>query len=154
MMEYLTYFVDAYLFFYVPRFSYSLKVQMVNPKKVYAIDNGLIYTNSVSFSSDQGRLLENMVFLHLRRQTPEIYYFAEKGECDFVVLKQNHEVELVQVCWHLDEENLKRELNGLSEAMLFFGLQKGMIITYNQSDEFIIEDKRIEVIPFYKWATV
>ncbi|MEI7897448.1 MAG: hypothetical protein WCJ26_10470, partial [bacterium] len=49
MMDYLSYFADAYLFFFVPKFSYSLKVQVVNPKKVYCIDNGFIDVNSVSF---------------------------------------------------------------------------------------------------------
>jgi len=78
IMEYLTYFNDAYLFFYIPRFSYSIKVQVVNQKKIYCIDNGFIKTNSISFTPDNGRLLENMVFLHLRRKTNEIYYFAEK----------------------------------------------------------------------------
>ena len=77
-MEYLSYFSNAYLFFFIPRFSYSSKVQLVNPKKIYCIDNGFIKTNSVSFSADTGRLLENMVFMHLRRTTNDIYYFAEK----------------------------------------------------------------------------
>jgi uncharacterized protein len=50
IMEYLNYFSDAYLFFYIPRFSYSGKVQMVNPKKIYCVDNGLVKTNSVSMT--------------------------------------------------------------------------------------------------------
>ena len=88
IMDYLSHFNDAYLFFFVPKFSYSQKVQIVNPKKVYAIDNGLIKANSISFSNDEGRLLENMVYMQLRRQTREIYYFAEKKECDFVVFEK------------------------------------------------------------------
>ena len=78
IMDYLSYFSNAWLFFYVPKFSYSQKVQIVNPKKVYVIDNGLVEVNSVSFSNDMGRLLENMVYMELRRRTQEIYYFAEK----------------------------------------------------------------------------
>ena len=120
IMEYLAYFNDAYLFFYVPRFSYSQKVQMVNPKKLYCIDNGFIKTNSISFSPDRGRLLENMVFLHLRRKKNAIFYFSEKNECDFVVFDGNHPVEIYQVCQELDHENLDREIKGLSEAMDFF----------------------------------
>jgi len=72
IMEYLSYFSDAYLFFFIPRFSYSGKVQIVNPKKIYCIDNGFIKTNSISFSDDTGRLFENMVFMHLRRLSNEI----------------------------------------------------------------------------------
>lgn len=71
MMDYLSYFVDAWLFFFIPEFSYSNKIQLVNPKEVYCIDNGFIDINSISFPEDNGRLLENMVFMQLRRQTPE-----------------------------------------------------------------------------------
>lgn len=152
IMEYLAFFNDAYMFFYVPRFSYSQKVQIVNPKKVYCIDNGIIKTNSVSFSPDNGRLLENLVFLHLRRRTDKIFYFAEKNECDFVVLNHNIPVEIFQVCWQLDQENLDREIKGLEEAMNFFHVSRGEIITFNQTDRFETGDKTILVTPFHEWA--
>ena len=152
-MEFLSYFANAWLFFFVPRFSYSLKVQSVNPKKVYAIDNGFIKANSVMFTPDHGRLLENMFFLHLRRITPEIYYFAERNECDFVVFNRNKLMGGYQVCWHLDQENMQREIPGLLEAMKHFGLQKGNIITLDQTDQFEMEGKTIVVQPFYTIAT-
>jgi predicted AAA+ superfamily ATPase len=152
IMEYLSHFTDAYLFFFVSRFSYSHKVQIVNPKKVYTIDNGLIEANSVSFSSDNGRLLENMVYMQLRRRTREIYYFSEKNECDFVVFERNKISGIYQVCWQLDQNNLDRELAGIISAMDFFGVKKGTVISHNQSDSFTKAGKAISVIPFYKWA--
>ena len=152
IMEYLNYFSDAYLFFYIPRFSYSGKVQMVNPKKIYCIDNGLVKTNSVSFSDDHGRLLENMVFMQLRRVFSEIYYFSEKNECDFVVFKQKIPDTLIQVCWQLDQENMDRELSGLKEAMDFFDLSEGIIITANQTDNFVVDSKSVIVKPFHDWV--
>ncbi|MCK9404753.1 MAG: ATP-binding protein [Chitinophagaceae bacterium] len=152
MMDYLSYFVDAYLFFFIPKFSYSRKVQLVNPKKVYCIDNGFIEINSVSFNEDNGRLLENMVYLQLRRKTPEIYYFKEKKECDFVVFQQGKIRGLYQVCWQLDQNNMDRELSGLVEAMNFFGLKTAGIITNDQSDSFVTDDKTIKVQPFHEWA--
>ena len=152
IMEYLSYFSDAWLFFFIPRFSYSNKVQMVNPKKIYCIDNGFIKTNSVSFSPDYGRLLENMVFLELRYRTSDIYYFSEKKECDFVVFHQKKIQGVYQVCWQLDQENMDREISGLLEAMNYFEIKTALIITINQSDQFIIEDKTIRVQPFYEWA--
>ncbi len=152
VMEYLSYFADAYLFFFIPRFSYSGKVQLVNPKKIYCIDNGFIKTNSISFSADKGKLLENMVFMHLRRTTDDIYYFAEKNECDFVVFHQKKLKGLYQVCWQLDQENMEREIAGISEAMDFFGMEQGYIITFNQSDEFRLEHKTIVAQPFFEWA--
>jgi predicted AAA+ superfamily ATPase len=152
IMEYLSHFTDAYLFFFVSRFSYSHKVQIVNPKKVYTIDNGLIEANSVSFSSDNGRLLENMVYMQLRRRTREIYYFSEKNECDFVVFERNKISGIYQVCWQLDQHNLDREFAGIISAMDFFGVKKGTVISHNQSDSFTKAGKAISVIPFYKWA--
>ncbi len=152
IMEYLSYFADAYLFFFIPRFSFSGKVQIVNPKKIYCIDNGFIKTNTVSFSDDNGRLLENMVFMQLRRTTNEIYYFSEKKECDFVVFEQKKLKVLVQVCWQLNQDNIDREINGLKEAMSFFGINQGYIITAGQSDMFLFDSKTIEVLAFYEWA--
>lgn len=152
VMEYLSYFANAYLFFFIPRFSYSGKVQLVNPKKIYCIDNGFIKTNSVSFNADTGRLLENMVFMHLRRTTNDIFYFAEKNECDFVVFHQKKLKGLYQVCWQLDQENMDREIAGLTEAMIFFGVNQGHIITFNQTDTFQFEHKTIIAQPFYEWV--
>ena len=152
VMEYLSHFADAYLFFFVPVFSYSQKVQLVNPRKVYCIDNGLTQVNSVSFSGDKGRMFENMVFLHLRRQTPDIFYFSQKRECDFVVLAKGNP-SAFQVCWQLDESNLDREINGLTECLDFFGLKSGIILTANQTDHFETNGKTIEVKPFYKWVS-
>ena len=153
IMEYLSHFSDAYLFYFVARFSYSQKVQIVNPKKVYTIDNGLIEANSVTFTPDNGRLLENMVYMHLRRATREIFYFSEKKECDFVVFQGRKLSGIYQSCWQLDQDNLDRELTGLTAAMDFFGVNSGTVITHDQSDSFFKEGKTITVIPFYKWAT-
>ncbi len=152
IMDYLSYFVDAYLFFFIPKFSYSHKVQLVNPKKVYCIDNGFIKINSVSFNEDNGRLFENMVFLQLRRQTTEIYYFSEKNECDFVVFQQGKIKGLYQVCWQLDQNNMNREISGLIEAMDYFNQPTASIITQNQSDTFVIGEKTITAQPFHEWS--
>jgi len=151
IMEFLGFLSDAYLFFFVPRFSYSHKVQLVNPKKVYCIDNGMISTNSTSFSDDQGRLLENMVYGQIRRSSAEIFYFKESKECDFVVFRNGRLEGVFQVCWQLNDDNMKRELAGLEEAMDFFKLDKGTIITFDQEDTLHIGNKTIELKPFHQW---
>jgi uncharacterized protein len=154
IMEYLAAFSDAYLFYFVPKFNYSLKVQLVNARKVYCVDTGLIEANSVSFSHDHGRLLENLVYLQLRRTTKEIYYYAEKKECDFIVGDKGKIRSCYQVCYQLDQQNLERELAGLTEAMNFFKLNEGTIITFDQSDSFTSANKTIRAIPFYQWAAM
>ena len=86
LLEYLNYLEDAYLCFYLPKYSPSLRKQLVNPRKVYVVDTGIVQVNSGSNQEDLGRKLENLVYLGLRRKHQELYYFAEKHACDFVVM--------------------------------------------------------------------
>lgn len=151
VMDYISWFEDSYLLFTVPKFSWSLKSVSINPKKVYVIDTGFGDANSLSFSNDIGRLFENAVYLQLRRTYKELYYFREKGECDFVVKENNLVTNAIQVCAEVSQDNLPRELNGLVEALTFFNLEEGIIITMNQEDEIIIDEKKIKLIPAWKW---
>ncbi|MFW6282692.1 MAG: ATP-binding protein, partial [Minisyncoccales bacterium] len=130
VINYISYFEDSYLLFTLPRFNYSYKKQQVSPKKIYSIDNGLSNANSVSFSKDKGKMLENQVFLSLRKTHFEIFYFKEKRECDFIIKEKNKIKTAIQVCYELNEENPERETNGLLEALEKFGLKKGLILTF------------------------
>ncbi|HPB02283.1 MAG TPA: ATP-binding protein [Bacteroidales bacterium] len=154
MIEYLSHLESVFLFFFVPRFSYSLKVQNQNAKKVYTIDTGLIKANTVSFSKDLGNLFENMVFLHLRRKHEHIFYYSEKQECDFVVVEKNHPEFLIQACYELNADNLERETGGLFEAMSYFGLKKGTIVTLNQKDSFKQNGQIINAIPAHEFLSL
>ena len=151
IMDYISWFEDSYLLFTVPKFSWSLKSVAINPKKVYVIDTGFGDANSLSYSNDTGRLFENAVYLQLRRKHKELYYFREKGECDFVVKENNLVTNAIQVCAEVSQDNLPRELNGLVEALTFFNLKEGIIITMNQEDEMIRDQKKIKLIPAWKW---
>lgn len=152
IMEYMSYLEQSYLLFFVPKFSYSVRKQMVNPRKVYTIDTGLVNVNSLSFSKDLGRKLEDSVFIYLRKRFKEIYYFSEKRECDFVIVEKGEVREIIQVCYQLNQDNLDRELNGLFEALQFFNKVEGSIITFNQSDKFEKEGKIAKVLPFYDFV--
>lgn len=151
VIDYISYFENAYLVFTIPRFSYSYKQQQVNPKKVYSIDNGFSYNNSASFSKDKGKMLENIVFLELRKRFKEIFYFQEKGECDFILKEKEKVILAVQVCFNMNDENKDREINGLLECLNKFNLKEGLILTYNQEDKFEINNKRIILKPVWKW---
>lgn len=143
---YISYFEDSYLLFTISRFNYSYKKQIINPKKVYSIDLGLSSAISVSFSSDKGRLLENVVFLHLRRKYNEIYYFRDEKECDFIV-KERGVLKAIQVCLEINEDNKERELEGLKEAMKKLKIKDALIITLNQDDNL----NGIQLISVWKW---
>ena len=151
IIEYLSYFEDAYLFFQNLKYEYSISKQLGSIKKIYCIDNGLLNSVSFKFSEDIGKLLENLAFISLKRKNKEIYYFSGKYECDFLIKEKNKIVEAIQVTKKLDENNIKREFNGLLEAMKKHKLRKGLIITEDQEDEKNSDGKKIKIIPLWKW---
>ena len=151
VMEFLNYLIDAYLIFLVPRWDTSLKVQAKNPRKVYAIDQGLVNFSSVSGSPDLERLLENTVFLELRRKGLEIWYFRGKKECDFIYRDPDKKLHAMQVCWQVSSSNQIREINGLVEAMDALVVEEGIILTFDQEDLIKVQEKSIRIIPAWKW---
>jgi len=151
IIDYVSYLEDAYLIFTVPCFSYSYKQQQINRKKVYSIDNGFSNHNSVSFSKDRGKMLENAVFLCLRRKWKDIFYFRDQKECDFIVKEKGRITQAMQACFELSDENRDREIRGLIAALKKFSLKEGIILTHNQEDNFVVEGKKIVVMPAWKY---
>jgi len=116
------------------------------------IDPAIIRTIGFRVSEDRGRLLENIVFLHLKTLGKEIYFHKDQQECDFVLREGNRIVEAIQVTAHLsDEEVKKREISGLVEAMKAYNLQEGVILTENKQDTMKVDGFQIIVIPIWKW---
>jgi len=135
VLEYLHFLEQSYLIRLLPRFSWSYRAQITNPRKIYVIDNGLVNAVSVTFSQNTGRKLENMVFAHLRQKYTEIFYYqGAASECDFVIFKDGKVEMLIQVCAELNTDNTQREVNGLWDGLDFFGLNEGTILTINQRD--------------------
>ena len=153
VISFVSYLEDSYLLFSIPKFDYSLRKQLVNPKKVYSVDNGLSNINSSSFSEDKGKMLENLVFVNLRRKYKNIFYFQERGECDFVIKEGTKITRAIQVCYNLNEDNKEREINGIKSALRKFDLKEGVILTDDIDDNFTIDNKKIKVIPVWKWLT-
>ena len=143
----------SYLVCFLPMFSHSTKAQLINPRKVYVIDPGLVNVVSNSMTEDSGRKLENLIFLHLRRKYAELYYFDEKGECDFIAMKNGVVSRLVQVCYELTPDNLKRELNGLLRAMRFFNQREAVIVTFANTDVIKQDGFVIKVVPAYTYLS-
>jgi len=148
VIDYCDYFRESYLMDFIPLYSTSIKKQLANPKKSYSIDPVFARANSLSFSKDIGRRLENFVYNKLRRQNKDIFYFRQsKAECDFLV-KQNEQIVLaIQSCWELNNENMAREINGIKTALTETGAPEGIIITHNQEDKL----DGINLIPAWKW---
>ncbi len=144
---------EAQLIFFVQKFSYSLKEQEVNLRKVYGIDTGLINIVSFRFSENIGRLYENIVFLSLLKRGNEIYYYKNRGECDFVVKKGQKILQLIQVSYQI-EKNKEREIKGLLEAMEKLKVKEGFVITKEKEGKEIIKGKNIKYIPLWKWLII
>ena len=151
VISFISHFEDTYMIFTIPQFNYSLKKMIVNPKKVYSIDNGFTLKNSASFFDDRGRLLENLVFINLRKKNNDIFYFQGENECDFLIREGIKIVKAFQVCYEINEDSKDREIKGLAEALNKFKLKEGIILTYNQEDDFEAEGKKIKLIPVWKW---
>lgn len=150
--QYLSFLQDAYMLSVVPKYDVSVKKQLLNAKKVYGIDLGLMRQISFQHSENQGQLLENLVFLELKRQAKTIYYHHNKLECDFVIKEKNSITQAIQVCWSMhDNKTKQREINGLLDAMTAYHLKEGLILTDDESDSLLIEDKKINMMPVWLW---
>lgn len=119
LYSYLAYLEDAFLVFAVPFFTESLRRIQTTPKKIYAIDNGLVVANTFNLSENRGKLFENQVYLDLRRQGKKIFYYqtTDGYEVDFVTQDQKGRHELIQVAWDLhDPATREREVRALRQA--------------------------------------
>jgi len=148
--EYFEYLENSYLAFLLSRYNPSLKKQIYSNKKVYFIDTGMARVLGFRTGDDIGRMLENIVFLHLKQQDKELYYHKENHECDFIVRKGIRITEAIQVTYRLSE-NKEREINGLCEALTTYKLNEGIILTYDTEDEIIRGKKKIIIKPIWKW---
>ncbi|MDN3504038.1 MAG: ATP-binding protein [Rhabdochlamydiaceae bacterium] len=150
--KYCDHFEQCYLFFFINRYNHSLKKQIQSNKKSYMIDPALIRIAGFRVSEDRGRLLENIVFLHLKRKTKEIYFHKEKKECDFILREGNQITEAIQVTTSLSDPSVrKREFAGLLEAMESYNLKKGIILTEDEEENLNEKEYSIRIIPIHKW---
>lgn len=146
---------SIYLFFSLSKFDPSFIKESSSDKKYYCIDNGLRSILLNPQSEDNGKLLENIVFLHLRRRLPiqaGMHYFKGKKECDFLLTNQQEVTQLIQVTWSMhDTETRKREIEGLLEAAQVTGCNELTILTMEEEEELLEQHTTIHVIPVWKW---
>jgi len=148
LFRYYKHFLQSMLIFEVKKFSESTYKRMRNPAKIYAVDTGLCRRIT---SLDEGRLLENIVFLELKRKGQEVFYFDEKIECDFIARAENDRLSAVQVSFELNEKNREREVNGLVKACKWLATNEGIIFTWDDEEIFGAEGVDIKIIPVWKW---
>lgn len=155
LYELLEHACSIFLFFKVPKFTASIVQENNSLSKYYIIDNGLRSSILLPQSGDEGKLLENLVYLHLRRTkrtNEKIYYYKGEKECDFVVQTEDEISSLIQVTWLLDSHNTPREIGGMLEAAKATGCRNCLIVTYEQEETIETEGCSITVVPAWKWC--
>lgn len=151
LFDYFGYLEEAYAIFSVPIFRSSVREEQRNPKKIYAIDNGLRAVYDASFSPDYSKLYENLVFLALRSKTNEVYYIKERQEIDFYCVLEG-EKQLINVSYEISNpETFEREINSLAEGMEYIGVDKSFLITKEREGTMSVGNKIVVFIPLWKW---
>ena len=147
--EYLLYLEQAYLIYQLNFFSYSLKTSLAiqKPRKIYCIDNGLRNAGSFKFSSDEGKLAENSIFIELKRRSLDVYYWKGRREVDFVVKRRDNTLMGVNVTYTevIDE----RDIKALLEFKENFREKVSELILLTRNVE--RSEGGITYIPIWKW---
>ncbi len=116
--RYLDYLVDSFVFYKVNRFDLKGKVQLATQEKYYLVDIGLLnILVGKEKTSNRGHILENIVFLELKRRGYKVWTGTTRNnEVDFVCKNPLGDIEYYQVAWQIDNENTaKREFDALEK---------------------------------------
>lgn len=152
--DYLEWFEDAFVLFTVRIFDASLARANTNPKKIYCVDHSLVTSISSGILVNSGHLLENLVFIALRRVTLDIFYYKTRAgrEVDFIAGRQDPSRLLVQVCESMaDPQTRKRETTALAEAMAELKLSQGIIVTRHEEEQIQVDSGTIDVVPVWRF---
>ncbi|MBS3136521.1 ATP-binding protein [Candidatus Woesearchaeota archaeon] len=132
---------ESMLFFSIKKFSYKIKEQEIEARKIYCIDNGLIKAKAFSLTQNIGKLYENITAIELKRREysagTKIFYWKNpqtNEEVDFVVKKENRITDIIQVCCSLQNKKTEeREIRALLNASK--ELKCTNLILLNSSEE-------------------
>ena len=154
LYDFLDYAQSIYLALTLQKYDSSLVQKELGERKIYSIDIGLNNATEFKFSDDIGKSLENAVFLTLRREEKELFYYRDQqSECDFVVFEKQRAVQVIQVTYDMSNaETKKREIKGLVNACKQFSLTKGLIVTYDSEATLESDGIEIVLVPFFKWC--
>ncbi len=152
--SFVEWFEDAFFLFTVRLFDASLARSNANPKKIYCVDHALVRSVGSGVLVNAGHLLENLVFMALRRFTADIAYYrcANGREVDFTVRGPDGPRALLQACESLaDPATRKREVRALGAAMAETGLRTGTIVTRDEEETASVDGGAIEVVPAWRF---
>lgn len=153
--NYVQYLEEAYLIACLPKFSFK-KQESLRYRKVYMIDTAFAAISGNQYSRNDGRLLENVVYLDLARKAEksryELFYFKKLVEVDFVIYANREVKELIQVSYSVaDQKTFKREVRALLLAAGELNAGKMTIITLDETNEIQEGNMTINIIPITQW---
>ena len=155
LYDWLAWAQSIYLVRKLDVYSRSVRSEISIPGKYYVIDNGLRSAVIPLQSDDDGKQLENTVYIELIRRkghNAELSYFSGSGECDFVVSEGDEVKRLIQVTWEMsDAETRKREFSGLLEAAKATGCRDLTIITRDEEGEEIRDGLNVKIVPICRF---
>jgi len=137
--NYLNYLEEAYLIFQIYPFSFKLKNQLLQSKKIYVVDSGFINTIIPRITPDYGKIMEILVLIQLLRKKEEVYFYLDYKE-------------YIQVYYDIENPKTKeREIKSLIKASKELKCSNLLIITDDYEAEEKIKGKKIKFIPLWKW---
>jgi len=149
--SYIEYLENSWLLFTLKLYDFSVKRQQVAPKKIYCIDTGLSSTVGFNFSPNTGKYLENLVFLALRRQTRDLYYYTTRGgyEVDFYLPEYR---QLIQVTQRLENSSTRgREVRALEDAVKVLKIDNALILSDANEATFEVSGVPVKVQSIAEW---
>ncbi len=156
--KYLKYLEEAYIIFSLSGFSAKAGERLRSPKKIYTVDNGFVASKAVQHFSDNGKLMENLVFTEFVKRgfepNRELFYYKTRNgrEVDFAIMNGYEISKLIQVCYdvrNLDAE--QREVKSLIEASDELKVDNLTVLTWDDEREVKKNGKTVKFKPLWKW---
>ena len=145
LFDYLNYLESSFLIASITNFHSKFTEKETN-KKYYFLDNGIL---GLFLIEQPTKLLENQIYIELRRRGEHPYFLKRKTEVDFYIPEKGM---LIQVSYSIkNPETLEREVIGLRSAMKAFGITNSWIITYDETKELEVQEGIINVVPAWQW---
>lgn len=151
--EYLSYLEDAFLLRTASLDTRSEQRRMVNPRKAYPMDPGLIPIYDRSGEPKLGHALETCVLLELERRGAEVGYVrtASGYEVDFHARFPGGSTALIQVCTDISDGTVyEREVRALLEAKKEYPRAAALLIVLEKPPRMEVP-KNVQILLASSW---
>ena len=146
--------IKAFTLFEISKLDWKQNRVFETTRKFYSIDTGIVNSFDQTVRN-HSKLLENIVFIELKRRDQKIYFGALKGgkEIDFIAKESRHgKYTKYQVTVELNEKNNKREINNfLVEDTVLQESENILLVLHGESKDFLVKEKLIKQRNLIKW---